>query len=72
MDEVYAQYKDDVEILAINTIDNSHSIDYIQNNYGLTFPMTSYIWEIPTAFGITGYPTIIYMVLYVWLSRAQE
>lgn len=59
IDEVYAQYKSDVEVLAINPVDPSGDIKYVKDNYGLSFPMTECGWDIPDAFGVDGYPTTV-------------
>lgn len=59
LDEVYGQYKDSVEVLAINPVDQASNIDYVKDYYGLSFPMTACGWDMPQAFGVTGYPTTV-------------
>ena len=59
INDAYAQYKDKVEFLAINPYDTLTSIDYVKTTYGLTFPMTSCDYSIPSSFGVTGYPTSV-------------
>jgi peroxiredoxin len=59
INEAYAQYKDDIEILAVNPFDSMSDIAYVKNNYGLTFPMVSCDYSLSSTFGVTGYPTTI-------------
>ena len=72
IDEVYAQYKDNIEILAINPVDPSSDIDYVKDNYGLSFPMTECGWDIPTAFGVDGYPTTVIIDRYGVLCMVES
>ncbi len=59
MEEVYKEYKDKGEIIAVNNYpsDNNTTIQSFKDQYQLTFPMA----QAPTAwsntFGIEGYPT---------------
>ena len=59
IDEAYAQYKNYIEVLAVNPFDSMSDITYVKNTYGLTFPMVSCDYALATAFGITGYPTTV-------------
>lgn len=56
----YDKYKNDIEILAINPYDATASnVNYIRENYGVTFPLTPCDFSAPTAFGVSGYPTTV-------------
>ena len=59
IDEAYAQYKNYIEVLAVNPFDSMSDITYVKNTYGLTFPMVSCDYALATAFDITGYPTTV-------------
>ena len=56
----YDKYKNDIEILAINPYDATASnVNYIRENYGVTFPLTPCDFSAPTAFGVSGDPTTV-------------
>ena len=59
IDEAYALYKDDIEILALNPFDNAANINYIKDTYGITFPLIYGDGGAVNAFGVTGYPTTV-------------
>ncbi len=60
MQQAYEDFKDDIEILAINpTGDSVAEITSYANNAGLTFPMAVDGPEWEFCFGISGYPTTV-------------
>lgn len=59
MEEAYQQYKDDIEIVAINPMNGSAEIKTFQEQYGLSFPMGECSTAWPTAFDVQGYPTSV-------------
>lgn len=64
MEEAYKQYKDDIAIIALNPMNDSAAIKTFQEKYGLTF----YMAECPTSwantFGVSGYPTSVFIDRY--------
>ncbi len=59
MEEAYQQYKDDIEIVAINPMNGDAEVKSFQEQYGLTFPMATCSTTWPTAFDVSGYPTSV-------------
>ena len=59
INDAYLKYKDDIEVLAVNPYDSMSSIDYVQSNYGLKFPMVSCDIQLAKTFGVSGYPTTV-------------
>ena len=67
MSEVYEQYKDEIEIVAINPsypTDSLQGVQNFQNTYQLPFPVAwgSSAWA--QTFGIQGYPTSVFIDQY--------
>lgn len=66
MAEVYEQYKDEIEIVAVNSYapDTIQGIQNFQNTHQLPFPMA----QVPAAwaqtFGVQGYPTSVFIDQY--------
>jgi len=65
MEQAYQTYKEDVEVIAVDPMGESNeAIAAFQAQQGLTFPMA----ECPSAwsatFGITGYPTTVFIDRY--------
>ena len=64
MEEAYQQYKDDIAIVALNPMNDSAAIKTFQENAGLSF----YMVECPTSwantFGVSGYPTSVFIDRY--------
>ncbi len=60
-EEVYRQYRTDVEILAINPFDSARVVTSFRNNNGLTFPVTDDSVSLHKGFGVTGYPTTVFI-----------
>lgn len=60
MDEAYQMFKDDIEVIAVDPMNEGNSaIKSFQNDLQLTFPMAECPTAWSTTFGITGYPTSI-------------
>ncbi len=69
MNEAYAQYKDKIEILAMNPVnlDDEEIAKYIKD-MGIKFPMMQCEEEWATAMGITAYPTTVVIDRYGVIS----
>lgn len=59
MDQVYQQYKDEIEIIAVDPLDGADAVKVFQNQYGYSFPMADCPSSWSATFGISGYPTSI-------------
>ena len=59
MEVAYQQYRQDVEILAINPYDSEAAIAAFQKENSLSFPMLSCSEELARVFGVNGYPTSV-------------
>lgn len=57
----YQQYKDHVEILAVNPVDGGESISAFAESSSYSFPMASCSRDLALAFGIGGYPTSVFI-----------
>ncbi len=59
MEEAYQMYGDDVEIIALNPMNEGNKIAGFKQEMGLSFPMASCptVWS--NTFGIQGYPTSV-------------
>jgi len=60
MEEAYQMYKDDIEIIAFNHLDDEEAIKSFKSTMGLSFPMASCATTMPqSVFNVSGYPTSI-------------
>ena len=61
MESAYQQYKDELEIIAINplTSDTDMSIQLFAQELGLSFPISRDSANLNAAFEVTGYPTTV-------------
>ena len=61
MEVAYQQYRENVEILAVNPVDSAEQIGafYQENSY--SFPMAGCSRDLALAFGINGYPTSVFI-----------
>jgi thiol-disulfide isomerase/thioredoxin len=57
----YQQYKDHVEILAVNPVDGGENISAFAESSSYSFPMASCSRDLALAFGIGGYPTSVFI-----------
>ncbi len=64
MDEVYKDYKDDVEIIALNPMEDNNTVDSFQKQYGYSFNMVSCPSSWANTFSVTGYPTSVFIDQY--------
>ena len=57
MQQAFAQYSDDIALLAVTPVDSAEAVKKFRAEQGLTIPMASVdaIWE--RAFGLYAYPT---------------
>lgn len=68
-EETGAQYKDVIEVLAIDpSSDTIASIRSFKNGYGLTFPMGKDPDGVAAAFGVSAYPTTVIVDRYGMVS----
>jgi peroxiredoxin len=61
MEVAYQRYKDSVEILALNPVDETSRITAFQGEHGLTFPMMSCTRDTSLGFGVNAYPTSVFI-----------
>ncbi len=60
MEEAYQMYKDDIEIIALNHLDDEDAIRSFKSTMGLSFPMAKCASTMPqSVFGVSGWPTSI-------------
>ena len=59
MDDVYKEYADDVEIIALNPLEDINAVTSFKNQYGYSFPMAACPSSWSNTFGISGYPTTV-------------
>lgn len=64
MNEVYAQYKDDIEIIAVDPLDDNNAVKAFQTQHGLDFPMASCPASWANTFSVSGYPTSVFIDRY--------
>ncbi|MBQ2688207.1 MAG: TlpA family protein disulfide reductase [Clostridia bacterium] len=64
MNEVYKDYADDVAIVALDPMDDAKAVEAFANQYGYDFPMASCPTSWSNTFGITGYPTSVFIDRY--------
>ena len=64
MDEVYKDYTDDVEIIALNPMEDNNVVDGFQKQYGYKFSMAACPSSWANTFGVTGYPTSVFIDQY--------
>lgn len=64
MNAVYQDYKDDIEIIALDPLDDSASVQTFREQHGLDFPMASCPSSWSNTFGIQGYPTSVFIDRY--------
>lgn len=60
MEEAYQMYKDDIEIIALNHLDDEEAIKSFKSTMQLSFPMAKCASTMPqSVFGVSGWPTSI-------------
>lgn len=61
MELAYQRHREDVEIFAVNPEDSKEQIGAFVESKGYSFPMTPCNRELALAFGVTGYPTSVFI-----------
>ena len=64
MDEVYKDYKDDIEIVALNPMEDANTVKGFHDQYGYSFKMASCPSSWANTFGVSGYPTSVFVDRY--------
>lgn len=64
MQELYKDYSDDIEIIALNPMEDNNAVDSFQKQYGYTFPMAACPASWANTFSVQGYPTSIFIDRY--------
>ncbi|MBE6678118.1 MAG: TlpA family protein disulfide reductase [Ruminococcaceae bacterium] len=64
MNDVYSQYSDNVEILAINPLDGANAVKAFAQQYGYSFRMADCPAAWSNTFAVTGYPTSVFIDRY--------
>lgn len=64
MQELYKDYSDDIEIIALNPMEDNNAVDTFQKQYGYTFPMAACPASWANTFSVQGYPTSIFIDQY--------
>ena len=64
MNELYGEYKDDIEIIALNPMEDNNAVGPFQQQYALDFPMAACPTSWSNTFAVTGYPTSIFIDRY--------
>ena len=60
MEEAYKKYQDDIEIIALNHLDDEAAINSFKSQMGLTFPTATCNSTFPqNVFGVSGWPTSV-------------
>ncbi len=71
MNEVYKDYSDDVAIIALDPMDDAKAVEAFANQYGYDFPMAACPSSWSNTFGITGYPTSVFIDRYGVISVVE-
>lgn len=73
LQEAYEQYKDDIEVIAINPVDGTNdSIATFAQDMGLTFPMAVGETEWETCMELTAYPTTVVIDRYGTIAMIHK
>ncbi|MBQ3196100.1 MAG: TlpA family protein disulfide reductase [Clostridia bacterium] len=64
MNDVYSQYSENVEILAINPLDGANAVKAFAQQYGYGFKMADCPAAWSNTFSVTGYPTSVFIDRY--------
>lgn len=72
MDEVYKDYKDDVEIIALNPLEDNAAVQSFVAQYNYSFKMASCPSTWSNTFGISGYPTSVFIDQYGMISILES
>ncbi len=64
MDEIYAEYKEEVEIIAVNPLEDTNVVDGFKKQQGYSFPMAACPSAWANTFSVQGYPTSVFIDRY--------
>ncbi len=64
MDEVYKDYQDDIEIIALNPMEDATVVKGFHDQYGYSFKMAACPSSWANTFGVQGYPTSVFIDRY--------
>ena len=64
MNEVYEEYKDDIEIIALNPLEDNNVVKGFQEQHGYSFKMAACPSSWSNTFSISGYPTSVFIDRY--------
>ncbi len=64
MDEVYKEYGDRMEFIAVDPLDDKNAVERFQQEQGLSFPMATCPASWANTFGVSGYPTSVFIDRY--------
>ena len=73
MEEAYQKYKDDIEIIALNHLDDVDAINGFKGSMGLSFPMATCNSTFPqSVFNVSGWPTSVVIDRYGVICMIEE
>ncbi len=72
MDEVYKEYGDRMEFVALDPLDDKTAVERFQQEQGLSFPMASCPASWANTFGVTGYPTSVFIDRYGVITLVES
>ena len=73
LQNAYAKYKDDIELIAINPLDgNNTTVSEYANQLGLEFPMSADIQNWIGSLNVTSYPTTVIIDRYGMISMIHS
>ncbi len=64
IDTVSQEYSDDVAVIALDPMDDAVAVEAFWKQYGYSFPMASCPASWSATFGVTGYPTSVFIDRY--------
>ncbi len=64
MEELYRDYKEDIEIIALDPLDDANAVKSFRAQHGLSFQMASCPSSWSAVFGVQGYPTSVFIDRY--------
>ncbi|MBQ3153718.1 MAG: redoxin domain-containing protein, partial [Clostridia bacterium] len=72
MDEVYKEYGDRMEFVALDPLDDKTAVERFRQEQGLSFPMASCPASWANTFGVTGYPTSVFIDRYGVITLVES
>ncbi|MBR6554576.1 MAG: TlpA family protein disulfide reductase, partial [Clostridia bacterium] len=71
MNQLYGEYKNDIEIIALNPINDANAVKTFKAQNGLDFPMVSCPSSWAQSFGVSNYPTSVFIDRYGMISVVE-